>query len=297
MDAMGDVEVLTGSRIGRHHARRQRRNRLFEVGVYVLAALACAPLFFILGSLIYKGLGQLNISFFTESTPSTLEAMLASRRGDSIPGGIANGIVGTLLMVSLASVVAIPLGVAAGVYLSLYGKTHYAAVVRFVTDALQATPSIVVGIVMYQWVVRSMGSFSGFAGAMALAFMMLPLVARSTEESLSLLPSTLREAGLALGAPFYRVVFRILLPSAYGGISTGAILAIARTMGETAPLIMTALGSAAIVTNIFRPMSAVPLQIWEFYNDPNLMAMIWSSSLFLLLLTLLLNYLAHRMAR
>lgn len=281
----------------RRSARRGHQDRLFKMGVWMLAVVACAPLFFILGSLIYKGIGQLNLSFFTESTPSTLDAMLATRRGDRIPGGIANGIVGTLLMVVLASVVAIPLGVAAGVYLSLYGKTRYAGVVRFVTDALQATPSIVVGIVMYEWLVQPMGTFSGFAGAMALAFMMIPLVARSTEESLSLLPSSLREAGLALGAPFYKVVFRVLLPTAYGGISTGAILAIARTMGETAPLIMTALGSAAIVANIFRPMSAVPLQIWEFYNDPNLMPMIWSSSLFLLLLTLLLNYLAHRRAR
>lgn len=223
--------------------------------------------------------------------------MLAKGAGRRIPGGIANGIVGTFLMVGAAAVVALPLGIGAGVFLWERPGSRYASVVRLVADTLQATPSIVVGIVMYEWLVRPLGGFSGWAGSAALCLMMIPLIVRSTEESLRLLPSTIKEAGLALGAPTSRVVTHVVLPSAFGGISTGALLAIARTMGETAPLIMTALGSAMITYNMGRPMAAVPLLVWEFYNDPNLMEMVWSSSLFLLLLTLVLNLTARWLAR
>lgn len=275
---------------------RERRDVRFKILMWVLAAVACTPLFLILGTLIWRGVGQLSIEFFTQPTPSSLDAVLAKQRGDSIPGGIANGIVGTLIMVGGASLVAIPLGVAAGLFLSLNRGKRYAGVVRFVADTLQATPSIVVGIVIYGWIVVSMGTFSAFAGMMSLAFMMFPVVARSTEETLLLLPDSLSEAALALGAPRWRVALRVLIPSAFGGISTGAILAVARVMGETAPLMMTALGSAVISTSLTRPSSAVPLLIWEFYNDPNLVDLIWGSSLLLLIIVLAMNYIARRIA-
>lgn len=264
--------------------------------MWLLATVACAPLFLILGTLIWKGIGQLSFEFFTQPTPSSLDALLAKQRGVAIPGGIVNGIVGTLIMVGLASLVAIPLGVMAGLFLSLNRGRHYASVVRFVADTLQATPSIVVGVVIYGWLVVTMRTFSALAGAMALAFMMFPLVARSTEETLLLLPNSLSEAALALGAPRWQVALRVLVPSAFGGISTGSILAVARVMGETAPLLMTALGSAVISTSLTRSTSAIPLLIWEFYNDPNLVDLIWGSSLLLLVIVLAMNYLARRIA-
>lgn len=282
--------------VGKSIRWRERRNWGFTVLIWVLAAVACAPLFLILGTLIWKGIGQLSFEFFTQPTPSSLDALLAKQRGDSIPGGIANGILGTLVMVGVASVVAIPLGVTAGLFLSLNRGMRYASVVRFVADTLQATPSIVVGVVIYDWIVVSMGTFSSFAGAMALAFMMFPVIARSTEETLLLLPDSLSEAALALGAPRWRMALKVLTPSAFGGISTGAILAVARVMGETAPLMMTALGSAAISVSLVRPSSAVPLLIWEFYNDPNLANLIWGSSLLLLIIVLAMNYIARRIA-
>lgn len=275
---------------------RRLRDRLFSGLLLVLALAACVPLFLILFQLIKLGIGQISFSFFTESTPSTLEAMIAKGAGQKIPGGIANGIIGTLLMVLSAAIVAIPLGIFIGVFLLENPRSRYASVVRTLVDTLQATPSIVVGIVIYEWMVVPMGTFSGIAGSAALCLMMVPLIVRSTEESLSLLPGTIKEAGLALGAPYSRVIMRVVLPSAFGGISTGAILAIARTMGETAPLIMTALGSMMISIDMMRPMASVPLLIWEFYNDPNLMEMVWSSSLFLLLLTLFLNVTARILA-
>lgn len=284
------------ARVNQKIRGRERRDVRFKILMWVLAAVACAPLFLILGTLLWRGVGQLSIEFFTQPTPSSLDAVLARQRGDSIPGGIANGIVGTLIMVGGASLVAIPLGVAAGLFLSLNRGKRYADVVRFVADTLQATPSIVVGIVIYGWIVVSMGTFSAFAGMMSLAFMMFPVVARSTEETLLLLPDSLSEAALALGAPRWRMALRVLIPSAFGGISTGAILAVARVMGETAPLMMTALGSAVISTSLTRPSSAVPLLIWEFYNDPNLVDLIWGSSLLLLIIVLAMNYIARRIA-
>ena len=251
----------------------------------------------IIWELVKKGYKQINLSFFTETAPSTLDAMLAKNSGDIIPGGIANGIAGTLLMVFLSALIAIPVGIMGGIYLSEKPKAWYSSMIRFLTDLLQGTPSIVVGIIAYTWVVKPLGSYSALAGSMALAIMMLPLIIRSTEETLKLLPGSLKEAGLALGASYTSVILKILLPSAFGGLFTGILLAISRVMGETAPLMLTALGSSMINWDVLKPTSAVPLLIWEFYNDPNLLDMIWSSSLFLLMLILILNIIAKNIAR
>ena len=223
--------------------------------------------------------------------------MLARNSGELIPGGIANGITGTLLMVVIASLLAIPTGILGGIYLSEKPKTWFSILIRFLTDLVQGSPSIVIGIIAYSWIVKPLGSYSALAGSIALSIMMLPLIIRSTEETLKMLPGSLKEAGLALGASYTRVILKVLLPSAFGGLFTGILLAISRVMGETAPLMLTALGSSAINWDILKPTSAVPLLIWEFYNDPNLIDMIWSSSLFLLLSILLLNIIAKQVAR
>lgn len=176
-------------------------------------------------------------------------------------------------------------------------KPLFSHVIRFLTDLLQGTPSIVIGIIAYAWVVVPLSSYSALAGSVALAIMMLPLIIRSTEETLKLLPTSLKEAGLALGASYTSVILKVLVPSAFGGLFTGTLLAVSRVMGETAPLMLTALGSTAINWDILDPTSAVPLLIWEFYNDPNLADMIWSCSLFLLLLILVMNIIAKNVAR
>ncbi len=276
---------------------RYLKNRIFFVVICILSSLTAIPLIMIIWELVKKGYKQINFSFFTETAPSTLDAMLAKSSGDLIPGGIANGITGTLLMVALSAVLAIPVGIMGGIYLSEKPKAFFSHVIRFLTDLLQGTPSIVIGIIAYTWIVKPLGSYSALAGSIALSIMMLPLIIRSTEETLKLLPGSLKEAGLALGSSYTSVILRILLPSAFGGLFTGILLAISRVMGETAPLMLTALGSTMINWDILKPTSAVPLLIWEFYNDPNLLDMIWSSSLFLLMLILALNIIAKNIAR
>ncbi len=273
------------------------KDRIFFVAICFLSSLTAIPLVMIIWELVKKGYKQINLSFFTETAPSTLDAMLAKNSGDLIPGGIANGITGTLLMVALSALLAIPVGIMGGIYLSEKPKALFSHVIRFLADLLQGTPSIVIGIIAYTWIVKPLGSYSALAGSVALSIMMLPLIIRSTEETLKLLPGSLKEAGLALGSSYTSVILRILLPSAFGGLFTGILLAISRVMGETAPLMLTALGSTMVNWDILKPTSAVPLLIWEFYNDPNLLDMIWSSSLFLLMLILVLNIIAKNIAR
>ena len=276
---------------------RTIKNKVFFYTTCFLASLTVIPLFAIIWELIKKGYKQINWNFFTESAPSTLDAMLAKGTGDIIPGGIANGITGTLLMVVLAAIIAIPIGIMVGIHLSEHPKTKFSNIARFLTDLIQGSPSIVIGIIAYAWVVKPLGSYSALAGSVALSIMMLPLIVRSTEETLKMLPGSLKEAGLALGASYTSVILKVLLPAAFGGLFTGILLAISRVMGETAPLMLTALGSTAINWDVLKPTSAVPLLIWEFYNDPNLIDMIWSSSLFLLMLILTLNIIAKQIAK
>ena len=276
---------------------RTIKNKVFFYTTCFLASLTVIPLFAIIWELIKKGYKQINWNFFTESAPSTLDAMLAKGTGDIIPGGIANGITGTLLMVVLAAIIAIPIGIMVGIHLSEHPKTKFSNITRFLTDLIQGSPSIVIGIIAYAWVVKPLGSYSALAGSVALSIMMLPLIVRSTEETLKMLPGSLKEAGLALGTSYTSVILKVLLPAAFGGLFTGILLAISRVMGETAPLMLTALGSTAINWDVLKPTSAVPLLIWEFYNDPNLIDMIWSSSLFLLMLILILNIIAKQIAK
>ena len=276
---------------------RTIKNKVFFYTTCFLASLTVIPLFAIIWELIKKGYKQINWNFFTESAPSTLDAMLARGTGDIIPGGIANGITGTLLMVVLAAIIAIPIGIMVGIHLSEHPKTKFSNITRFLTDLIQGSPSIVIGIIAYACVVKPLGSYSALAGSVALSIMMLPLIVRSTEETLKMLPGSLKEAGLALGASYTSVILKVLLPAAFGGLFTGILLAISRVMGETAPLMLTALGSTAINWDVLKPTSAVPLLIWEFYNDPNLIDMIWSSSLFLLMLILTLNIIAKQIAK
>ena len=273
------------------------KNKMLYLLVCIFSGLTAIPLLAILGEVLIKGWKQLNWTFLTEATPNAYKAMMAMSAGEPMPGGIANGIIGTFLMLIIAALVAIPIGIFCGICLSEYRKSWFATVVSYLTDLLQGTPSIIIGIITYIWVVVPMKGYSALAGSVALFIMMLPLIIRSTEETMKVLPETLKEAGLALGGSYWRVMLQVMLPSALGSIFTGILLAISRVVGETAPLMFTALGGAAISWNVTKPMSAVPLLIWEFFNDPNLQSLIWGASLFLLTFVLLLNLLAKRIAK
>lgn len=269
--------------------KRLAKDKLMLWGVCLFATLTAVPLVAILGEVFLRGYDQLSWSFFTEPTPTAYKAMKAIEAGEPIPGGIANGIVGTMLMLGMATIVAVPIGILCGVYLAENSKSRFAQIVSYLTDLLQGTPSVIIGIVIYIWVVVPMKGYSAIAGSVALFVMMLPLIIRSTEETLKILPISLKEAGLALGGNEARVMLRVQLPAAFGGVFTGVLLAISRVIGETAPLMFTALGCSLIRWSIDKPISAVPLLIWEFFNDPNLQDLIWGASLFLLLFILMLN--------
>lgn len=273
------------------------KSKLFFVLVCTFCLIAMIPLFLIIGELIIKGYHQFNFSLFTEVAPTSIEAMLAKIGHEKIPGGILNGITGTILIVGVATIIAVPLGVITGIFLAENPNKKFSMLIRNLSDILQGVPSIVIGAIVYLWIVKPMHTYSAFAGSVALAIMMLPMIIRSTEESLKMLPSSLKEAGLALGGSYASVVLRILLPSAFGGIFTGSLLAISRVIGETAPLLVTALGASIVNWNLQDPTSAISLLIWEFYNDPNLADLVWSSSLLLLFIILFINILAKRISR
>lgn len=266
-------------------------------GICILATLTAVPLFAILGEVFVNGYDQLSWSFFTEPTPTAYKTMQAIENGERIPGGIANGIIGTILILSMAMIVAIPIGILCGIFLAENSKNRFAKIISYLTDLLQGTPSVIIGIVTYIWIVVPMKGYSAIAGSIALFIMMLPLIIRSTEETLKILPTSLKEAGLALGGNKVRVMLKVQLPAAFGGVFTGILLAISRVIGETAPLMFTALGCSFIRWSINKPISAVPLLIWEFFNDPYLQDMIWGASLFLLLFVLTLNVLSKYLKR
>lgn len=274
----------------RNLTRRNSGNRVFAGMVIGLSMITISPIILIIYKLVIKGYRQFNLEFFTKTAPDTYEAMLAVNSGEIIPGGILNGITGTLYMVFIASVMAIPIGLLIGIFLYENSTKRYASIVRDIVDILQGVPSIVLGLIAYFWVVKAItNGFSALAGSTALAIMMLPLIIRSTEETLKMIPETIKEAGYALGVPYHKIILKVLIPSGFSGLLTGILLAISRIIGETAPLMLTALGSMQVNFHIDKPTSAVPLLIWEFYNDPNMVDLIWSSSLLLMFIVLFLN--------
>jgi phosphate transport system permease protein len=251
-------------------------------GLIILLSLLCTlPLFVILIYILKEGITKINWHFLVNMPKPVGET----------GGGILNALVGTLMIVLFAAIIAIPIGIMGGIYLSENKKSKLAYWCRLSVDVLQGTPSIVVGIVIYFWIVKPLGTFSALSGSVALAIMMLPIVVRSTEETLKLLPSTLKEAGLALGLPYHKVILRIILPCGFSGVISGVILAIARITGETAPLLFTAFGNPYFSTNILKPMQSLPLLIFNYATSPydEWHNLAWGAALILLIWVLLLN--------
>lgn len=257
------------------------KSKFFKAVIILLSILCTLPLFIILIYILKEGFTKINWHFLVN---------LPKPVGET-GGGIANALMGSLLIVFSAAVIAIPFGIMGGIYLSENKKSTLSYWCRLSVDVLQGTPSIVVGIVIYFWIVKPLGTFSALSGSIALAIMMLPIVVRSTEETLKLLPSTLKEAGLALGLPYHKVILRIILPCGFSGVLSGIILAIARIAGETAPLLFTAFGNPYFSANILKPMQSLPLLIFNYATSPydDWHDLAWGAALILLLWVLLLN--------
>ncbi len=281
----------------RVYSARKLKNKLFAAFVYCFAFLTLIPLVMIVFELLRKGYKQFNVDLFTKVAPNSTDALFARINHETIPGGILNGITGTFLILSIAMVLAIPIGILTGVYVAENKNTFLAKTVSVLSDLLQGIPSIVIGVITYIWVVMPMHSYSALAGGVSLAIMMLPMIIRSTEESIKMLPQSLKEAGLSLGGSYYKVITQVLLPSAFGGIFTGVLISVSRVIGETAPLLVTALGAYSVNWDITSETSSISLLIWEFYNDPNLVGLVWSSSLLLLIFVFSLNILSKRIAK
>ena len=248
--------------------------------VAVLCATAVLPLLLIFADLIHKGATAIDWNFFVR-TPVPI---------GQTGGGVAHAIVGSAIIVGTACLIGLPIGIGAGIFLAEYGTGRLAWVVRFVADVLNGTPSIVIGILAWTWLVRPVGHFSALAGSVALAMLMVPMVARTTEEMVRLVPHSLREAALALGYPRWRTSLQIVVRTAVAGIVTGALVAVARIAGETAPLLFTALGNLHLSTALGQPMQALPLQIYLYASGPfeEWHRLAWASALVLMALVLLL---------
>lgn len=269
------------SNINRRFQYRLGRSKAFEWIIILFAFLITVPLFAIIFYVIKTGVSKISWHFIT-NIPKPV--------GES-GGGIANALLGSLLIVLVAAVFAVPLGILCGVYLSENKTSRLSYWSRLAVDVMQGTPSIVIGIVIYFWIVKPGGSFSAVSGSMALAIMMMPIVIRSTEETLKLLPSSLKEAGLALGLPYHKVILRIIVPCGFSGILSGIMLSVARVAGETAPLLFTAFGNPYLTANILKPMQSLPLLIFNYATSPydEWHDLAWGASLILLIWVLLLN--------
>jgi phosphate transport system permease protein len=270
------------------YARRRLKNNVVLVLAYGATALGLGALLFILGTLVYKGAGGLSLSVFTESTRPT---------GSN--GGLLNAIVGSLILTTLAVVIGTPIGILAGTYMAEYGRySRLTHVVRFINDILLSAPSIVVGLFIYDIMVVPMGHFSGIAGAVALAVLVVPVVVRTTEDMLMLVPRELREAACALGMPRAYVIRRVCYRAAMAGIVTGILLAIARVSGETAPLLFTAFNHQFFTVDVWNPIPSLPAVIFQYAMSPydDWQALAWTGALIITMAVLALSITARALA-
>jgi phosphate transport system permease protein len=271
-------------------AKRKRANKIgltLSMGAMVIGMIF---LLWILSVLLFKGFAALDISLFTQSTPAP----------GSEGGGLANAILGSLMIVASCTLISTPIGVLAGLYLSEYGdRSKVAAITRFVTDIMLSAPSIVIGLFVYALVVAQVRHFSGWAGTLALTLIAVPVVVRTTENMLRLVPGSLREAAYALGTPKWKVAFKISLRAAQSGVMTGILLALARVSGETAPLLFTALNNQFFSTNMNAPMANLPVVIFQFAMSPydNWVELAWGGALLITFAVLGFNILARVLFR
>lgn len=274
---------------GLRYTKRKIIQKVMFFFSIISAFIGIVVLFLILGYVIYKGARGINPDFFTKlPTPVGVPG-----------GGMANALIGSFYLVGLASLFSIPIGILIGVYLSEFGRSPFASAVRFISESLTGVPAIVIGIFAYSVIVIPMGGFSALAGAFALSLLMLPIITKSTEELLKMVPETLREASLALGIPRWKTIIRIVLSTARSGIITGIMLAIARVGGEAAPLLFTAFGNSYMSWRPDQPIASLPVQLYVYaispYEDWHQKA--WAAALVLMGIVLITNIIARFYAR
>jgi phosphate transport system permease protein len=270
-------------------ARDRRRHvvdRLATTAMTLCAGLAIAVLLWILAHVATRGLPALNLAFFTERPLPPGEA----------GGGVEPAILGTVAILSVAAAIGVPIGMGTAIYLSEYGRGTFARVVSFLIDLIAGLPSIVVGVFVWAWLVRNVvGNYNGLAGGVALAIIMIPIVTRTVEETLRLVPDALREASLGLGIPRWKTIVKVVVPTARAGIITGVVLSIARAGGETAPLLLTALGNQFFSLNLLQPMAALPVQIYTYARSPytDWQGKAWGAALILIALIGVLSFVSR----
>ncbi|HEX5731559.1 MAG TPA: phosphate ABC transporter permease PstA [Blastocatellia bacterium] len=273
----------------RNLKRRKAISATMTMLTTLSAGLVILALVVILAYIAYKGASQLSLGFLINDTKPY---------GDP-ETGIANAIVGTLILIAIASVIGLPIGILAGLYLAEFSSNRFGTVIRFLIDTLTGIPSIVVGVFVWTLMVRQMRGFSALAGGVSLAIIMMPIVARTTEEMIRLVPHSLREAALALGAPVWKMSLGVVLRAAASGVATGAILAIARIAGETAPLIFTSLNNNDMSTSLFEPIASLTYQIYYYAGSPyeDWHSLAWAATLVLVGMILTINVLVKILAR
>jgi len=267
------------------YGRRRVKNIVAKSLAYGATAFGLGWLVLILGVLVYNGIGGLSLDVFTENTPPP-----------GSDGGLLNAIVGSIVMTILAIVIGTPIGILAGTYLAEYGRhSKLAMIVRFINDILLSAPSVVVGLFIYEIVVAPMGHFSGYAGSVALAVIVIPVVVRTTEDMLRLVPDTLREAAASIGLPRSMMIMRVAYRAASAGIVTGILLAVARISGETAPLLFTALNNQFFSLNMNAPMPSLPVVIFQFALSPyeEWQRLAWTGALLITVTVLALSIIAR----
>ncbi len=265
------------------------KDKIFKIVIFLLATITIIPLFLILYYIVQKGLKVVSPEFLLS---------LPKPPGEE-GGGILNALIGTGIIISLASIISIPPGIAAGIYMAERKESKLSALARLCVEVLQSIPSIVVGIVAYIWIVMPMQSFSALSGGIALGIIMFPVVVRTTEETMKFIPGTLKEAALALGVPYYKAILKVVLPASLSGILTGVLIGIARIAGETAPLLFTAFGSPHLELNLFKPMSALSLFIFNYATSPYVEwhELAWGASFILVSMVLVINIIARVIAK
>lgn len=271
-----------------HTTARMIKDKVFRGIIMVLACFSMLPLLLILYYITRNGIAVINWEFLTQLPRPIGEA----------GGGVFNALIGTAILIILSSILSIPFGITTGIYLSERSEGKIATIVRLCVVVLQGTPSIVIGIVAYIWIVAPFQSFSAISGGVALSIMMLPVIIKSTEETLKLMPYHLKEASLALGVPYYKTILKVILPTGISGILTGILLSVARITGETAPLLFTAFGNQFMNWNLFKPIDSLPYRIFYYAMSPypEWHAFAWGASFILVVVVLAFNLIARGVA-
>jgi phosphate transport system permease protein len=268
---------------------RKFKNVLFKTLIFSFAILSCVPLVLILYNIVKEGVSSLSLNFLLN---------LPKPVGET-GGGISNALIGTTILIIISSVIAVPIGVGIGVFLNENSKSKLTYYVKLCVDILMGTPSVVIGLIGYLWVVKQMNTFSALSGGIALSIMMLPVIISSTEETLKLLPRSLKESSFALGIPYYATILRVVIPAGLNGIVTGVMLGVARIAGETAPLLFTAFGSPFMNLNILKPISSLPQAVFVYATSPykEWHALAWGAAFVLIAFVLIMNITAKMLSR